>query len=115
MNDLTYREALGAAAPSRVVLGPAPCITCGAWVEWAGVAWLNAGTDGEHDCTPFLEDVVRSVVVAEWTRPTRRPYLMAHPAPTLTPRWLQVALALAVLTIAAAVGLVVGQALAVAL
>lgn len=56
MNDMSYADAIERANPPRhVILGPAPCHRCGAWVEWAGVEWLALGTDEPHDCAPFLE------------------------------------------------------------
>lgn len=55
MIDRTYTEALAAMEPPRVViLGPAPCQRCGAWVEWAGVDWLALDSDEVHDCAPYL-------------------------------------------------------------
>ena len=52
--DITYAEALEAAPePHLVILGPAPCQGCGAWVEWAGVEWLGVGSRQRHECEPF--------------------------------------------------------------
>lgn len=91
MEDKSYVAALEAAPePHRVVLGPAPCQRCGAWVDWAGVVWTNAGTKGTHECAPFLQlDEPEGEVVAEWVRPTTglAPYRMAHPAPEPLPAW----------------------------
>lgn len=55
MNDMSYADALERAAERQVILGPAPCHRCGAWVEYAGVEWLALGTDEPHDCRPYLE------------------------------------------------------------
>lgn len=52
---MSYSAALEAAGePHRVLLGPAPCQGCGAWVEWAGVEWLALGSQERHSCAPFL-------------------------------------------------------------
>lgn len=41
--------------PRRVVLGPAPCHACGAWIEWLGIgSWVSLGTDEPHGCEAFL-------------------------------------------------------------
>jgi hypothetical protein len=81
--DMTYREALEQLAePREVLLGPAPCQRCGAWVEWAGVRWLALGTDEAHECTPYLHPGEEPEVVASWVRPPVPPYQQAHqPAP----------------------------------
>lgn len=48
-------EAAEAATVDRVVLGPAPCSTCGAWIEWLGVGpWVALGTTEAHDCSAYL-------------------------------------------------------------
>lgn len=40
---------------AAVVLGPAPCRTCRAWIEWLGVGpWVALGTDEVHECEPYL-------------------------------------------------------------
>lgn len=86
----TYVDALeDAPEPHRIIFGPAPCIHCGAWVEWAGVQVLNAGTRGTHECVPFLYVAEEAEVVAEWTRPTRPRLVVmqAHPAPPTLPSW----------------------------
>lgn len=54
MIDPTYAEALEAAL-RRPTLGPVPCHTCGAWVEYLRGAWVAPTTDELHDCRPFLE------------------------------------------------------------
>lgn len=55
MRDLSYDEALAAAPLAhRVLLGPVPCAGCRASVEWAGVAWLAAGTLEPHKCPPDM-------------------------------------------------------------
>lgn len=67
MADLTYTQALERAGEQHtIVLGPAACHTCGAWVEWAGVEWLALGTTERHDCTPYLAyaDAVLAAVMA---------------------------------------------------
>lgn len=89
--DRSYVQALEELPEPHVpLLGPVPCIRCGAWLEWAGVRWLNAGTRGEHDCAAFLQltdeelaqvDMAEATIVASWTRPTTGlPVRMAHPA-----------------------------------
>lgn len=111
MNDLTYRQALGASAGEVPILGPAPCQGCGAWVDWAGAAWVNAGTDARHACGPFLTER-QPELVASWTRPSPAPYRMAHPMRPAWQRRLEAAgWAACILIIAAAVGLVAGQVL----
>ena len=41
---------------TTTVLGPAPCTTCGAWVEWLGAGpWVALGTATPHDCGPYLQ------------------------------------------------------------
>lgn len=72
MLDRTYDEALRAAAPPRVViLGPAPCQRCGAWVEWCGVEWLALLSDEPHDCGPYLEAQLRTAAdLSAWQMPT---------------------------------------------
>lgn len=53
--DMSYLEALEAApVPHEVIVGPVPCATCRAWVEWAGVEWLAVGTSEAHECEPYL-------------------------------------------------------------
>lgn len=94
MHDLTYAAALEqAAARPRALMGPAPCQGCGAWVEWAGAAWINAGTEaGEpHSCAPFSAERPIVEIVAEWTRPTTglAPVRMAHPEPAPLPGWVR--------------------------
>lgn len=91
--DATYREALEAAPePRAVLLGPAPCKTCGAWVEWAGVAWLALGEQEPHRCEPFL---VNGLYKLQGGAATPRPQLVArsmirtaelHP---VEPAWVQ--------------------------
>lgn len=56
MQDLSYLQAVDAAEPEPhvVILGPVPCATCGAWVEWAGIEWLALGTHQPHECEPYL-------------------------------------------------------------
>lgn len=88
--DQSYIEALEAAPePHRPLLGPVPCSRCGAWLEWAGVRWLNAGTQGAHECAAFLQlpedDAPGGAIVASWVRPTTGlRYQQAHPA---APAW----------------------------
>lgn len=83
MRDLTYVQALEEyPEPHRPLLGPVPCRSCSAWLEWAGVEWLNAGTLGRHQCAVFEgQDVESEELVAEWTRPTTGLRVrQAHPA-----------------------------------
>lgn len=40
---------------TNVVLGPAPCSTCGAWVEWLGVGpWVSIESHEPHECEVYL-------------------------------------------------------------
>lgn len=56
MIDDSYAAALErAGAPHTVLLGPLPCQTCGAWVEWAGTDWLAVATTERHECGAFLQ------------------------------------------------------------
>jgi hypothetical protein len=65
VDDLSYLDALERSPEPRVpVLGPLPCQRCDAWLEWMGAAYVNAGTDGVHQCAPFLEGQV-AVELAE--------------------------------------------------
>lgn len=106
MNDLTYTAAREAAGERGAIrLGPAPCMRCGAWVEWAGVAWLALGTDEPHECWPYLGGgVPEPEIVAEWTRPTTGlpAYRGAHPMPPELPAWV---LRLGTVLLALALGL----------
>jgi hypothetical protein len=101
--DRTYREAVLEATADGRRTGPMPCQRCGAWVEWNGTTMLNAGTDGAHECWPFLPpDGIppeERELIADWTRPTRpvapRSGLprvrMAHPAEAYEePPWVAV-------------------------
>ena len=100
--DDTYVEALeGGPEPHRVLLGPAPCYWCGAWVEWAGLGWLNAGTRGSHECAPFLTVPDEPEIVAEWTRPAPPRYavMQAYPMRPVEPAWAR-ALGLVLLVLA---------------
>lgn len=54
-----------AAHMDTVVLGPAPCTSCGAWVEWLGVGpWVAIESHEPHDCGPYLEARARWGVTA---------------------------------------------------
>lgn len=63
MIDRSYTEALEAAR-GHVSLGPAPCHTCGAWVEYAGGAWVALASDQLHECEPFLQAEPAAIRVA---------------------------------------------------
>jgi hypothetical protein len=89
MIDPTYTAALEAAL-RRPVLGPVPCHTCGAWVEYVQGAWVALTTDELHDCGPFIEaraDLGR----LELSEPGRRALLasLLEQPPRLRrpPRW----------------------------
>lgn len=117
--DQSYVEALEAAAePHRVLLGPAPCHWCGAWVEWAGVRWMNAGTRGSHECAPFLTVPSEPEVVAAWSRPAAPSYavMQAYPLRPVEPAWAQalgaVLLVVAVILAALFVGALAARLLA---
>lgn len=71
MLDRTYDEALRAAPPPRlVILGPATCRTCGAWVEWCGVEWLGLLSDEDHECKPYLAaQQAQRASTAAWQAP----------------------------------------------
>src|SRR6185369_5944642 len=60
MIDDSYAAALERAGePHLVLLGPVPCKTCGAWVEWAGTDWLAVATLERHECGAFLQPYLR--------------------------------------------------------
>lgn len=84
MQDLDYATALERAEPPHVVLiGPAPCQGCGAWVEWAGVDWLNRGTGGRHECAPHIAG--RSQLAGRLSRD--QAHVVAPVAGATLPRW----------------------------
>lgn len=63
-----------------VVLGPAPCKRCGAWVEWLGVGpWVALESHEPHDCGPYLVALARHAItagklqVARWPRDAYSP------------------------------------------
>lgn len=90
--DTSYIEAMEAAGePHRVLMGPVPCQRCSAWVEWAGVRWLNAGTRGVHECEPFLPATAEPEpeIIASWSRPapTGYAYMQAFPTSHTEPPW----------------------------